>query len=60
MLEKYQYLGSGERGFISRLTRGTLERRMTLDWMIEQFSSIKCKEDEARHSDNFTDVGLSD
>ncbi len=43
MLEKYQYLGSGERGFISRLTRGTLERRMTLDWMIEQFSSIKVK-----------------
>ena len=39
MLEKYQYLGSGERGFISRLTLGTLERRMTLDWMIEQFSS---------------------
>ena len=43
MLEKYQYLGSGERGFISRLTRGTLERRMTLDWMIEQFSSVKVK-----------------
>lgn len=43
MLEKYQYLGSGERGFISRLTRGTLERRMTLDWMIDRFSSVRVK-----------------
>lgn len=43
MLEKYQYLGSGERRFISRLTRGTLERQISLDWMIERFSSVKVK-----------------
>lgn len=43
MLEKYQYLSNRERRFISRLTRGTLERRVTLDWMIEQFSKVKVK-----------------
>lgn len=43
MLEKYQYLGNNERRFISRLTRGTLERQMTLDWMINRFSSVKVK-----------------
>lgn len=43
MLEKYQYLSAGERRFISRLTRGTLERQITLDWMIERFSSVKIK-----------------
>ncbi|MDD3221569.1 MAG: 16S rRNA (cytosine(967)-C(5))-methyltransferase RsmB [Clostridia bacterium] len=43
MLEKYQYLGNSERRFISRLTRGTLERSGTLDWMIEQFSKVKVK-----------------
>ncbi len=43
MLEKYQYLDSGERRFISRLTRGTLERQISLDWMIERFSSVKVR-----------------
>ena len=43
MLEKYQYLDNRERRFISRLTRGTLERRVTLDWMVEQFSKVKVK-----------------
>ena len=43
MLEKYQYLGRGERRFISRLTRGTLERQISLDWMIERFSSVKVR-----------------
>ena len=43
MLEKYQYLENHERRFISRLTRGTLERQQTLDWMINRFSSVKTK-----------------
>lgn len=43
MLEKYQYLSNAERRFISRLTKGTLERQITLDWMIDRFSSIKVK-----------------
>ena len=43
MLQKYQYLGNSERRFITRLTKGTLERRETLDWMINRFSSVKTK-----------------
>ena len=43
MLEKYQYLENNERRFISRLTKGTLERQYTLDWMINRFSSVKTK-----------------
>lgn len=43
MLEKYQYLENHERRFISRLTKGTLERQHTLDWMINRFSSVKTK-----------------
>ncbi len=43
MLQKYQYLENHERRFISRLTKGTLERQITLDWMIERFSSVKVK-----------------
>lgn len=43
MLEKYQYLSSSERRFISRLSRGTLEREITLDWMIDRFSKVKTK-----------------
>ena len=43
MLEKYQYLENHERRFISRLTKGTLERQQTLDWMINRFSSVKTK-----------------
>lgn len=43
MLEKYQYLENNERRFITRLTKGTLERRETLDALIERFSSVKVK-----------------
>lgn len=43
MLQKYQYLENHERRFISRLTKGTLERQITLDWMIGRFSSVKVK-----------------
>ncbi len=43
MLQKFQYLENHERRFISRLTKGTLERQITLDWMIGRFSSVKVK-----------------
>lgn len=43
MLEKYQYLGNSERRFITRLTKGTLERKETLDYLIQRFSSVKVK-----------------
>ncbi len=37
-LAKFQYLEKQERGFISRLVLGTVEQRIELDYMINQFS----------------------
>lgn len=42
-LRKYQYLEKNERAFISRLVRGTVERQLTLDYVIDQVSSVKVK-----------------
>ena len=41
MLEKYQYLGKQERAFLTRLCEGTTERRIELDYIIDQFSKVK-------------------
>lgn len=38
VLEKYDYLEGSEKAFIKRLTEGTLERTIELDYMIDQFS----------------------
>lgn len=40
-LRKYQYLEKNERAFISRLVRGTIERRITLDYVIDSVSTVK-------------------
>ena len=40
-LRKYQYLDKNERAFITRLVKGTMERRMTLDYVINQVSSVR-------------------
>lgn len=42
-LKKYQYLDKQDRAFFSRLTEGTLERLITLDYVLEQFSSVPVK-----------------
>lgn len=42
-LRKYQYLDKKERAFFSRLTEGTLERLLTLDYMLGQLSSVPVK-----------------
>lgn len=42
-LEKYGYLTKQERAFISRLAQGCIERKIELDAMIDQVSSIKVK-----------------
>ena len=39
VLEKYDYLDGGEKAFIKRLTEGTLERTIELDYIINQFSN---------------------
>lgn len=41
VLEKYQYLGKSERAFLTRLTEGTLEWMIHLDYIINQFSNVK-------------------
>ncbi len=43
MLKKYQYLDKTERAFITRLTEGTIENLILLDYIIDQFSSVKVK-----------------
>ncbi|MDO4292988.1 MAG: 16S rRNA (cytosine(967)-C(5))-methyltransferase RsmB [Eubacteriales bacterium] len=37
-LDKYAYEDSREKAFFKRLTEGTLERRITLDWVIDAYS----------------------
>ena len=43
VLKKYQYLPGQDRAFISRVVRGTVERRITLDYIIDSYSSVKVK-----------------
>ncbi len=43
VLTKYQYLEKQERSFITRVSEGTLERMLELDYIINQFSSVKVK-----------------
>ena len=40
VLEKYDYLEGNEKAFIKRLTEGTLERTIEMDYVINQFSRI--------------------
>lgn len=41
VLSKYQYLEKKERAFITRVSEGTLERMMELDYILNQFSKVK-------------------
>lgn len=43
VLKKYQYLDKKERAFITRVTEGTLEHMMELDYILDQFSTVKVK-----------------
>ena len=40
-LMRYQYLEKKERAFLARLTEGCVERQITLDYVIGQFSKVK-------------------
>lgn len=41
VLDKYQFLEKQERAFLTRVTEGTLERMLELDYIINQFSKVK-------------------
>lgn len=38
LLRKYQYLEKQDRAFLSRLVEGTIERKITLDYILNQYS----------------------
>lgn len=40
VLNKYQYLDKKDRAFITRVTEGTLERMIEIDYIINQFSKV--------------------
>ena len=42
-LSKYQYLSKQERAFITRVTEGTLEHLIEIDYILDQFSKVKVK-----------------
>lgn len=43
VLSKYQYLDKRERAFITRVSEGTIERMLELDYILDQFSKVKVK-----------------
>ena len=43
VLAKYQYLDKKERAFITRVTEGTLEHMIEIDYILNQFSKVKVK-----------------
>ena len=40
VLQKYDYFPQQDKAFIKRVTEGTVERRIELDYIIDQFSSV--------------------
>ena len=40
VLDKYNYLPGHDKSFIKKVTEGTLERMMTIDYVINQFSKV--------------------
>lgn len=43
VLDKYQYLDKKDRAFITRLTEGTLENLIQINYIIDQFSKVSVK-----------------
>ena len=43
VLDKYQYLDKKERAFITRVSEGTIQSMIELDYIIDQFSKVKVK-----------------
>lgn len=43
VLEKYQFSEKRDRAFFTRLVEGTLERQITIDYIVDQFSKTKIR-----------------
>ena len=55
VLEKYQYLSKQDRAFLTRLAEGTTERRIELDYIINQFSKVKTEKMKNNKNDKATE-----
>ena len=58
-LRRYQDKPKQERAFISRLFTGTVKHYLTLDYCIEQFSSLPVRKDETPYRQHFKTKCLS-
>lgn len=43
VMDKYNYLNINEKAFIKRVTEGTIERKLELDYLLNRFSSVPVK-----------------
>ena len=43
VLDKYEYLGHSERSFIRKMSAGTIERKLELDYIISGYASVPVK-----------------
>ena len=43
VLDKYDYLTAQEKAFIKRVTEGTLERRIQIDYILDSYSKVPVK-----------------
>ncbi len=59
VLSKYQYLEKRERAFITRVTEGTLEHLIEIDYISGSVLKSKSKEDEARDPQSAAQRGVS-
>ncbi len=60
VLDKYQYLSKQERAFLTRLTEGTVEKQITLDYVIDHFFKDKGAKDETIDSQPYAAECLPD
>ena len=49
VLEKYQFLDKKSRAFITRLSAGTLERMIEIDYILDQFSKTPVRKMKPLH-----------
>lgn len=43
VLDKYDYLGARDKAFIKRVTEGTLERKLEMDYYLDHYASLPAK-----------------
>ena len=58
VLEKYQFLDKRDRAFISRVSEGTLENLIQLDYIIDQFAAVKTADMKPADPKHPSDVGV--